>query len=159
MTIVEKREAVLGRLAAIKNSQERFAHLIAQGRQQPVLEENFRTEAHRVEGCLAKLWFVAEFRDGRCYFRADSDSAIVKGVASLLCSFYSGHLPEEIVVTDPSFLEKVGITQHLTPNRRNSLSRVWEKIRTFAAAHRMADLPIGESDVNTKAVVSVRDSV
>ena len=134
MTIAEKKETVLAQLTAIKNSQERFAHLIACGRQKPALEKEFKTETFRVEGCLAKLWFVSEFRDGRCYFRADSDSAIVKGIASVLCDFYSGHTPEEIVTIDPSFFEKVGITQHLTPNRRNSLSKVWEKIRGFAEA-------------------------
>ncbi|MFN7140916.1 MAG: SufE family protein [Limisphaerales bacterium] len=135
MTIAEKKNALLTRLSAIKNSQERFAHLIALSRQQPPLESQFKTDTYRVEGCLAKLWFVAEFRDGRCYFRADSESAIVKSVAVLLCDFYNAQAPEEIVSTDPSFFESVGISQHLTQNRRNSLSKIWEKIRSFAEAH------------------------
>lgn len=142
MTIAEKKEAVLAQLAAIKNSQERFAHLIAHGRQQAPLEAAFKTDTFRVQGCLAKLWFVSDVRENRCYFRADSDSAIVKGVASVLCDFYSGHTPEEIVTIDPSFLEKVGITQHLTPNRRNSLSRIWEKIRGFASAQTSPVAPV-----------------
>lgn len=132
MTIAERKEAVLAKLSAIKNSQERFAYVIGCARQQPALDACFKTDVFRVEGCLAKLWFVPEFREGKCYFQADSDSAIVKGIASVLCDFYSGHTPEEIVGTDPGFFEKVGITQHLTPNRRNSLSKIWEKIRGFA---------------------------
>ena len=144
MTLAEKRDALLHQLTAIKNSQERFAHLIAEGRRQPSLEAHFKTEAFRVEGCLARLWLVPEFREGCCYFRADSDSAIVKGVASVLCDFYSGHVPEEIVTIDPSFFEKVGITQHLTPNRRNSLSKVWEKIRGFALAQMKKTLTTDE---------------
>ncbi|MBA4149740.1 MAG: SufE family protein [Verrucomicrobia bacterium] len=135
MTIAEKKQALLAQLSAIKNSQERFAHLISLARQQPPLEPEFKTDAYRVEGCLAKLWFVATFRDGRCYFRTDSDSAIVKSVAALLADFYSGQTPKEILTTDPSFLETVGISQHLTQNRRNSLGKVWEKIRAFAGAH------------------------
>jgi cysteine desulfuration protein SufE len=135
MTIVEKKNAVLVRLAAIKNPQERFAHVVSHGRQSVPLEPAFKTDAFRVEGCLAKLWFVPEFRDGKCHFQADSDSAIIKGIATILCDFYSGQTPEDVLSVDPSFLEKVGITQHLTPNRRNSLSKVWEKIRNFALSH------------------------
>jgi cysteine desulfuration protein SufE len=81
---------------------------------------------------MAKAWFVAEFSDGQCHFRADSESAIVKGIAVLLCEFYSGHTPAEIVQVSPAFLERLGITQHLTPNRRNSLGRIWKGIETFA---------------------------
>jgi cysteine desulfuration protein SufE len=135
MTIAEKKQTVLAQLAAIKNSQERFAHVIACGRQHTGLTDDFKTDAFRVEGCLAKLWFVSEFRDGRCYFRTDSDSAIVKGIAAVLADFYSGHTPGEILAIDPSFFEKVGITQHLTPNRRNSLSKVWNRIREFALSY------------------------
>jgi cysteine desulfuration protein SufE len=135
MTIVEKKEAVLARLAAIKNPQDRFAHVVSHGRQSTPLDAVFKTDAFRVEGCLAKLWFVSEFREGKCYFQADSDSAIVKGIATILCDFYSGHTPEEVISLEPEFFEKVGITQHLTPNRRNSLSKIWQKIRGFALSH------------------------
>jgi len=135
MTIAEKKDALLAELSGIRNSQERFAHLISLARKQPPLEPEFKTDAYRVEGCLAKLWFVPSYRDGKCFFRADSDSAIVKSIASLLCEFYSGQTPEEVLAVDPSFLESVGISQHLTQNRRNSLTKVWEKIRTFAAEH------------------------
>lgn len=134
MTIAEKKEALLSQFSAIRNSQERFAHLVALARMQPPLEPEFKTDAFRVEGCLAKLWFVPSFRDGRCYFRTDSDSAIVKSIASLLADFYSGQTPEEILGTDPAFLEAVGISQHLTQNRRNSLAKIWEKIRSFSTA-------------------------
>jgi cysteine desulfuration protein SufE len=56
----------------------------------------------------------------------------MKGIAAVLSGFYSDQTPEEIVHGDPSFLSQAGITQHLTPNRRNGLARLWEKIRDFA---------------------------
>lgn len=87
-------------------------------------------------GCLANLWLVAETREGRCHFQCDSDSQIVRAVAGLLCDFYSGHTPAEILALEPDFLEQVGINQHLTANRRNVLSRVWERIRGFAEEQR-----------------------
>ncbi len=133
MTITEKKATLIAELSAIKNSQERFSYLISRSKKLPALETEFKTDGFRVEGCLAKLWFVSDFREGRCYFHSDSDSAIVKSVASLLCDFYSDQPPEEIISTDPSFLESVGISQHLTQNRRNSLTKIWERIRSFAA--------------------------
>ena len=135
MTITEKKEQLLAELAAIQDAQERFAFVVARGRRHPGLGAPFKTDEFRVEGCLAQLWLVPDFRDGRCHFTADSDSAIMKGVAALLCDFYSGQTPEEIAGTDPAFLGRAGITQHLSPNRRNGLRRIWEQMTAFAASH------------------------
>jgi len=79
------------------------------------------------------LWLVAEARDGCCHFACDSDSLVVKAIAGLLCELYSGETPVEILAHDPQFLAPLGITQHLTPNRRNALAKVWDHIRQFAA--------------------------
>lgn len=132
MKFSEEQNYLLAKLAEIKNAQERLAYLLDRARHRPPLEPQFRTEMFRVEGCLSKLWIVGKNRDGKCHFETDSDSLVVKSLAGLLCDLYSGHTPEEIVETDPSFLKEVGITQHLTPNRRDALSRLWEKIRSFA---------------------------
>lgn len=140
-TLAQKQEALLAELSAIRDGQQRFAHLVAIGRRQPPIAEPLKNAENRVEGCLSNLWVVADEADGRCRFRADSDSAIVKGIAGLLCEFYSGQTPEEILGHDPSFLTTVGITQHLSPNRRNGLGRVLERIRAFAAAHRGSPTP------------------
>jgi cysteine desulfuration protein SufE len=134
MSLIQKQRELLAKLAAIQNAQERFSFIVEQGKRQPALDASLKTDVHRVEGCLSKLWLTSEFKDGKCYFQADADSVIVKSMAAMLCDFYSSHRPEEIVSIDPSFLGQVGITQHLTPNRRNALSRVWDKIRDFAAA-------------------------
>jgi len=122
-------------LAQLPGVSERLAFLVEQARKRPMLPAEQRIEANRVEGCMARLWFVPEFREGLCHFRIDSDSLIVKSIAGMLCDFYSGQVPEEILAHDPAFLGKVGITQHITPNRRNALSSVWNKIRTFAESH------------------------
>ncbi|MGO9476360.1 MAG: SufE family protein [Limisphaerales bacterium] len=135
MTIAEKQQHLTAKLAGLKSAQDRLAYVVGRGRAAPPLEAACKTDAFRVEGCLAKVWFVAQFAGGRCQFRADSDSAIVKGIAVLLCDFYSGQSPEEIVRTSPAFLEEFGITQHLTPNRRNSLGKIWQTILACARLH------------------------
>src|SRR5690242_46543 len=136
MNLAEKQVQLTAQLTALKNGQDRLALLVEQARQRPPLVAEQRTHTNLIPGCLAKLWFVPQFRDGRCFFDCDSDSLVVKAIASLLCEFYSGGFPEEILAHNPDFLVPLGITQHLTPNRRNALSKVWELIRTFAAERR-----------------------
>jgi cysteine desulfuration protein SufE len=132
MTIAEKQKELVGALQSLKTAQDRLAWLVRRGRLHPPLNPALKTDAHRVEGCLAKVWFVPEFAGGRCHFKIDSNSAVVKGIAVLLCEFYSGHTPGEIIGTNPAFLEQFGITQHLTPNRRNSLAAISNTIHAFA---------------------------
>ena len=134
MTIAEKKQRLVARLADLRDARERLAYVVECGRQQRPLEGELKVDSARVEGCLAQLWLVASFENGKCHFRTDSESAVMKGVAALLCDFYSDQSPVEIVETDPTFLKQSGITQHLTPNRRNGLARIWETIREFAAA-------------------------
>jgi cysteine desulfuration protein SufE len=92
-----------------------------------------------VEGCQSQLWLVPAFRDGLCHFRADSDSSIVKGIASLICDYFSGESPETILSGDIRFLEEVGVDQHLSSNRRNGLGKVDERIKRFAQSCLEAD--------------------
>jgi cysteine desulfuration protein SufE len=116
----------------LNSGQDRLALLVERAKKMPPLTPDQRAPGNLIPGCLAKLWFVSQFRDGRCFFACDSYSLIVKAIAGLLCEFYSGHTPAEILAHDPAFLAPLGITQHLTPNRRNALSKVWETIRQFA---------------------------
>jgi cysteine desulfuration protein SufE len=135
VTIAQKQQQLSAKLSGFRSAQDRLAYIVGRGRAAPPLEPAFRVDANRVQGCLAAVWFVARFEEGHCEFQADSDSAVIKGIAVLLCEFYSGQSPEEIVRSSPAFLADFGITQHLTPNRRNNLGRIWERIRACASAH------------------------
>ena len=132
MNLAEKQLQLTAELAALKSGQDRLAYLVELARRRPALAAADRAESNLIPGCLAKLWFVPRRDGNRCFFACDSDSLIVKAIAGLLCEFYSGHAPAEILAHDPQFLAPLGITQHLTPNRRNALSKVWERIRQFA---------------------------
>jgi cysteine desulfuration protein SufE len=135
MSLAEKHLQLMAQLAALKNGQDRLAVLVTRAKERPPFPPELRTADHLLPGCLAKLWFITDFRDGKCFYACDSDSLVVKAIAGLLCDLYNGYAPAEILAHNPDFLGPLGITQHLTPNRRNSLSRVWEKIKSFAEAH------------------------
>lgn len=135
MTLAEKQDALLRELQTLRDPQDRLAWLIDRARARPLLPLELRTDASLVPGCLARLWFVPTWRAGNCFFQAESDSLIVKAVAGLLCDFFSGRTPEEILAHEGDFLRLAGISEHLTPNRRNGLGRVRGLIRDFALSH------------------------
>jgi len=132
MDLAWKQVQLTALLQALKNGQDRLALLVERAKERPPLAPELRIDGNLLPGCLAKLWLTTKFQDGKCFFDCDSDSLVVKAVAGLLCDLYSGQTPAEIVAHDPGFLTPLGITQHMTPNRRNALSRVWERIRGFA---------------------------
>jgi cysteine desulfuration protein SufE len=132
MTLEEKKNTLIEEITLIPDAYERLGYVVERGKNAEGLTEDLRIDSFKIEGCMSQLWVVPEFKDKLCYFESESDSAIVKGIASLLCDFYSNAAPEEIVATDADFLGEVGITQHLSPNRRNGLSRIVESIQRFA---------------------------
>ena len=135
MTLLEKRDALLAEFARLPDHQQRLNRLIELARARPPLDAACRTDDRLMPGCLSRLWFVSRFEDGRCHFQSDSDSLIIKAIAGLLCDFYSGHVPAEILSIEPTFLAQIGLTQHITPNRRHALARIRENIRAFAQGH------------------------
>jgi len=132
MTLKEKQDALVEEITLIPDAYERLGYIIDRGKKAAGLTEDLRIDSFKIEGCMSQLWVVPTFKDGLCSFCSESDSAIVKGIAELLCNFYSDAKPEEIIATDAEFLGEVGITQHLSPNRRNGLSRIVESIQRFA---------------------------
>lgn len=121
-------------LAIIDDPQERLALVVDRARKRPPLPEAERTEAHRVKGCISQAWLVGEKRDGRCYFRCDADSPLVRGLVVLLVDLYSDATPGDIVATEPELIEQLGLARNLSPTRLNGLRSVRAAIKAFAAA-------------------------
>ena len=132
MTLAEKQRQLLEDYAVIDDVQERLAVVVDQARTMPPLPEGERTEANRVKGCVSSAWLVAETRDGRCHFRGDADSPLVRGLLKLLCDFYSGATPGEVATAGPGLLEALGLDRHLSPTRLNGLRSVGATIRAYA---------------------------
>lgn len=112
---------------------DRYQYLIDLGRRLPEFPDELRTDEHRIRGCQSQVWFVPEKRDGRLYFQAISDAAIVSGLIALLLRLYSGREPRDILDTPPDFVDALELQSHLSPTRSNGLSSMLEAIRGFAA--------------------------
>lgn len=134
MTLAERRQQIIDDIQIIEDPEERFGYIVDRGRGLPHLPAELKIDAFKIEGCVSNLWLVPEYVDGRCFFRCDGDSMITKGVGSLICELYSDSTPDEIASEDASFMGALGISQHLTQNRRNGLSNLVKRIREFAAS-------------------------
>lgn len=132
MAPAQRIQHLIDELSRLGSPQDRLAWLVARSKRTPPWPPESRRDDLKLNGCLANLWFVPALEDGKCHFRADSDSAVVRGIALLLCEIYSGASPEVIVANPPDALQQAGFHQILTPNRRNAIPRVWEQILKFA---------------------------
>ncbi len=127
------QQRLLNDLVSRRDPQERLAWLVARVDAQDRLSADARNEATRVPGCLAQLWLIGDLREGRCQFRCDSDSRIVRAVAGFVCEYFSGCEPGAVARADTSPLARAGLDRLLTANRRDAVSRVGERIRELAA--------------------------
>ena len=132
MSIEDKRDQLVEELIPFEDHLERLTYVIDRAKDLPGLEDAYKIDTFLIKGCVSQLWIFPSFSDGKCNFQADSEASITKGTASLLCELYSGETPEDVLRLEPDFLGEVGITQHLSPNRRNGLTGVREKIKAYA---------------------------
>jgi cysteine desulfuration protein SufE len=118
---------------------ERYQYLIDLGRKLPPFPDVLKTEENKVTGCQSLVWLVRSGDARRLEFQAISDSAIVSGLIALLLRVYSGRRAEEILATEPTFIEAIGLAKHLSPTRSNGLAAMLAEIKQQARAALVAD--------------------
>lgn len=116
---------------------ERYALLIALGRDLPPMEPALKTAATKVPGCSANVWVYPVVADGVLHFQADSDAAITKGIVALVVAMADGKTPDAVLATDfAAAIDRLGLRQHLSSNRTQGLPNMIARVRE--AAQRLA---------------------
>ena len=128
----DAQEELIEELGFFDNWMERYQHIIEMGRSAPEFPEKWRIEDNLLRGCQSQVWLKSWQEDGRLFFRAVSDSAIVSGLAAVLMRVYSGRSPREIAETPPDFIAGAGLDRHLSPTRSNGLHSMVNQIRGLA---------------------------
>ncbi|NBC04067.1 MAG: SufE family protein [Bacteroidetes bacterium] len=136
MTIEEKQDRIARQFELLGDWPERYKYIIKLGQKLEPLDEEHKVEENLVRGCQSQVWLVTEQDDDKVIFKADSDAAITKGLAAMLVNFYSGENPETILQTDPKFIEKIGMQQHLSPTRSNGLASMVKQMKIYAMAYK-----------------------
>lgn len=135
MTINEQQDEIIEEFEELDDWLDRYQVLIDMGNEQLPLPEQEKTEDNLIDGCQSRVWLVCEEKDGLLYFRAESDALIVKGIVSLLIKVLSGHTAEEILNADLYFINRIGLTEHLSPTRSNGLLAMLKQMRVYALAY------------------------
>ena len=112
---------------------DKYEYIIELGKNLDSYPEENKTDDKLIKGCQSRVWLDYEVIDGKIFFRADSDAIITKGIISLLISVYSGRTPQEILSSDFSFIDKIGLKENLSPTRANGLVSMISTIRTVAS--------------------------
>ncbi len=128
-------EEIVDNFGLFDDWEDRYRYLIDLGAHLPPMDEALKTEETRVKGCMSQVWMVMGWDEAhRLSLLADSDAQIVKGLIAILMTIFQGKTAEEIAATDiDQIFGKLGLDQHLSPNRRNGFYAMVERIRSFTA--------------------------
>jgi cysteine desulfuration protein SufE len=128
----DKLQRLIDDFAMLEDPHERLSAVIDRSRKQPALPTPMRSDANRVRGCVSVVWLVGEVREGRCHFRSDAESPMVRGLVAFLCEFFTGAPVADVAASTLEPLDTLSLTQNLSPTRRNGLVAVRHAIRGFA---------------------------
>ncbi|MCB0771092.1 MAG: SufE family protein, partial [Flavobacteriales bacterium] len=108
--------------------------LIELGRDLPLIAPEHKTEENIVRGCQSRVWLTAEQQNGLVHYSADSDAMITKGIVALLVRVLNDRTPQEILNTPLTFIDTIGLREHLSPNRSNGLVAMLDQMKRYAVA-------------------------
>ncbi len=126
---------ILDNFSLFDDWEDRYRYLIDLGGRLPPMAEALKTEQSKVRGCMSQVWMVLGWdNSNRLTFIADSDAQIVKGLIAILNAIFESKTAKEIESVDiEDIFGKLGLDQHLSPNRRNGFFAMVERIRSFTA--------------------------
>ena len=132
VTLAEAENAIIEEFSIYDEWLDKYEYLIELGKSLKDYPETSKTDDKLIKGCQSRVWLDHKIEDGKVVFNADSDAIITKGIISLLIGLYSGRSPQEILSSDFSVVEKIGLKENLSPTRANGLVSMIVKIKEIA---------------------------
>ena len=140
-TIEETEAEIIESFSLFDNWEEKYEYIIDLGKKLPVLDDKYKLPENIIKGCQSTVWLVAEYSDGKIFFRADSDAVIVKGLVSMLIEVLSGHTPDEILNAKLDFIREIGMMNHLAQTRSNGLLAMVKQMKNYALVFKSIHTP------------------
>lgn len=132
MTINEIQDEIIEEFQDFDDWMDRYQLLIDMGGEQPAMPAEYKTEQNLIDGCQSRVWLQADMADGKVRFQAESDALIVKGIVALLVRVFDGQTPQDILSSDLYFIDRIGLTEHLSPTRSNGLLAMLKQMKMYA---------------------------
>jgi len=136
-TIETIEEEIVEEFSLFDSWDDKYEYIIDLGKKLPELDPKHKKDENKVRGCQSTVWLVADYRDGKVFYSADSDAVIVKGLISMLIRVLSGQSPDEIIAAPLSFIQRIGMTTHLAQTRSNGLLSMVKQMKNYALAYKI----------------------
>lgn len=135
MTITQVQDEIIGEFSLLDGDMEMTVFYIMElGQKLPPMPEADKVEDNVVKGCQSKVWLTARLEDDKLYFSADSNTAITKGLVSLLTRIFNGQTPGDILQSDLYFMKKIGMERFIGTQRSNGFAAMIKQMKLYALA-------------------------
>jgi cysteine desulfuration protein SufE len=135
MTIQGAQDEIINEFKLLDGDMEMtILYIMELGQKLPEFPAQARTEINEVKGCQSKVWMLAAERDGNVYFEADSNTAITKGLVSLLIRIFSGQRADDILKADLHFMKSIGMERFIGTQRSNGFAAMIKQMKLYALA-------------------------
>ena len=135
MTISEQGKDLAESFSFMEDWTEKYQYMIDLSKSLDEMNSDYKTDENLIKGCQSKVWLHSSYEKGIIHFQADSDAIISKGIVAILLSVLNNRSPHEILSADLSFIDEIGLKEHLSPNRANGLSSMLKQIKFYALAY------------------------
>ena len=135
MTISEQGKDLAESFSLMEDWTEKYQYMIDLSKSLDEMNLDYKTDENLIKGCQSKVWLHSSYDKGKIHFQADSDAIISKGIVAILLSVLNNREPDEILSADLSFIDEIGLKEHLSPNRANGLSSMLKQIKFYALAY------------------------
>src|SRR6478752_6894753 len=135
MTIQQTQDEIVSEFALLDGDMEMTVFYIMElGQKLPEMPEADKTDENVVKGCQSKVWLTAKVEDEKLFFTADSNTAITKGLVSLLVRIFNGQTPDAILHADLFFMHKIGMERFIGTQRSNGFAAMIKQMKLYALA-------------------------
>jgi len=133
-SIAEIQEEIIDEFSMFDDWMQRYEYMISLGKSLPLIDQSYKTDDYLIKGCQSKVWVHASLDGDRLFFKADSDAIITKGIIAILIRVFSNQKPVDIIEAETSFIDEIGLKEHLSPTRANGLLSMIKQIKLYAIA-------------------------
>jgi cysteine desulfuration protein SufE len=135
MSIATEQAEIVSEFSMFDDWMQRYEYMIELGKSLPLIDETYKTDGNIIKGCQSKVWVHAELDNDKIVFTADSDAIITKGIIAILIRAFSNQPPKEILAAETTFIDEIGLKEHLSPTRANGLVSMIKQLKMYALAY------------------------
>ena len=133
-SVPEIEQEIIEDFSLFDSWDDRYEYIIDLGKKLPPLDDQYKIDENKIKGCQSTVWLIADYNNGKVYYKAESDAVIVKGLVSLLIKVLSGQSPDSILEARLDFIKAIGMDTHLAPTRSNGLRAMVKQMKNYAMA-------------------------